>query len=222
MIKVCHMTSAHNPEDVRIFHKECVSLAQAGFEVNLVERGKSYTKYGVNIIGVGDKKGSRLKRMLLTTRAVYRQAVKVDADIYHFHDPELLPYGLLLKWKGKKVIFDRHENYYRQISIKSYINPLLRRLIASFYRIFEAFVCKRIDGVIVVVDYKGKDPGFNVTCKKKVAIANYPRLDQFNFNNIREITDKTKAKKVYTSEMIDGLNNKIIVSKDTDVSDEIL
>ena len=28
MIKVCHMTSAHKSSDVRIFEKECVSLAK--------------------------------------------------------------------------------------------------------------------------------------------------------------------------------------------------
>lgn len=41
MIKVCHMTSAHGEEDVRIFHKECVSLAKAGYDTYLVERGES-------------------------------------------------------------------------------------------------------------------------------------------------------------------------------------
>ena len=39
MIRVCHMTSAHPAEDVRIFQKECVSLAKAGYDVYLVERG---------------------------------------------------------------------------------------------------------------------------------------------------------------------------------------
>lgn len=40
MIKVCHMTSAHGMEDDRIFYKECVSLANAGYEVYLVELGE--------------------------------------------------------------------------------------------------------------------------------------------------------------------------------------
>ena len=40
MIKVCHMTSAHQPGDTRIFQKECVSLAKAGYQVFLVQRGE--------------------------------------------------------------------------------------------------------------------------------------------------------------------------------------
>ena len=32
MTKACHITSAHGPEDVRVFRKECVSLAKAGYE----------------------------------------------------------------------------------------------------------------------------------------------------------------------------------------------
>ena len=40
MIKVCHMTSAHDGEDIRIFHKECMSLARAGYDVYLVQPGE--------------------------------------------------------------------------------------------------------------------------------------------------------------------------------------
>lgn len=57
------MTSAHGPEDVRIFHKECVSLAKAGYEVYEVARGESYDKNGVHIVGIGEIPGDRLKRM---------------------------------------------------------------------------------------------------------------------------------------------------------------
>ena len=53
MIKVCHMTSAHQPGDTRIFQKECVSLAKAGYQVFLVQRGESGENSGVRIIGVG-------------------------------------------------------------------------------------------------------------------------------------------------------------------------
>ena len=73
-IKVCHITSAHGVEDVRIFHKECVSLAQAGYEVYLVERGESYDKNGVHIVGVGEMLGGRLKRMTEGARRVYEVA----------------------------------------------------------------------------------------------------------------------------------------------------
>lgn len=56
MVKVCHMTSAHAPEDERIFFKEGMSLAANGYETYLVARGNSYEKNGVHIVGVGEKK----------------------------------------------------------------------------------------------------------------------------------------------------------------------
>ena len=39
MIKVCHLTSAHDTEDDRIFLKECVSLAQNGPILSLMHFG---------------------------------------------------------------------------------------------------------------------------------------------------------------------------------------
>src|SRR4051794_34340566 len=106
MIRVCHMTSVHPWDDVRIFHKECRSLAAAGFDVHLVACAPEPRRLDeVTVHSVPRSKTGRLGRMLGTARNVYRAAKALDADIYHFHDPELIPYGLLLKWRGKNVIY---------------------------------------------------------------------------------------------------------------------
>lgn len=150
MMKVCHLTSAHDPEDVRIFRKECVSLAKAGYEVYLVEQGESYEKDGVHIIGVGKPTGGRLNRMTGFAKKVYEAALAVDADIYHFHDPELLPYGLKLKKKGKKVIFDSHENTKESILEKGWIPLPVRRIVYHCYAWYERHICRQLDAVVSV------------------------------------------------------------------------
>ena len=105
--KICHVTSVHPADDIRIFHKECGSLSNAGYEVYLVAPEiLNHIRNGIQIIGVLNKPVSRLQRILFYTKRVYKNALWVNADIYHLHDPELLLYALLLKKKGKIVIFD--------------------------------------------------------------------------------------------------------------------
>ena len=101
-MKICHITSAHPQEDVRIFHKECVSLAAHGYETYIVACGKTYVKSGVHFIGIECESSGRFKRMTKVVKAVYDAALKLDADIYHIHDPELLPYAL--KYLVKQMI----------------------------------------------------------------------------------------------------------------------
>lgn len=179
-MKVCHMTSAHGVEDVRIFHKECISLAKAGYEVYLVECGESYDKNGVHIIGVGEIPKNRLKRMTQGARTVYRKALELDCDIYHFHDPELLPYGIKLKRHGKKVIFDSHENVTATILEKKYIPSFLRPIIAHTYERYQKQQLERLNAVITVSPHifeKIKPINFNT-----VMVTNYPILTQYNQN----------------------------------------
>ncbi len=149
-IKICHITSAHLPEDVRIYGKECVSLARHGFETYLVEQGESYTKQGVSIVGFGKQSSNRLGRMLTSAKRAYRCARDVDADIYHIHDPELIPYGRKLKKKGKKVIFDSHEDYPAQIKGKHWIPKPFRNLVSRVYEVYERNMLKGFDGVVGV------------------------------------------------------------------------
>lgn len=177
MRKVCHMTSAHPSEDVRIFHKECTSLAKAGYDVYLVTRGESYEKNGVHIVGVGYPSGGRLNRMTTFSRKIYKAALAIDADIYQFHDPELLPYGLKLKKNGKKIIFDSHEQYAAQLKNKPYLPHWCCLMLAAIYKVYESCVLRKLDGVIFPCTINGRNP-FQSCCPQVATISNAPMLDE--------------------------------------------
>ena len=180
MIRVCHMTSAHGVEDIRIFHKECVSLTQAGYEVYLVQRGDSYEKSGVHIIGVGDIPSGRFKRMTTGAKLVYQKALNINADLYQFHDPELLPYGLKLKKKGKKVIFDSHEDVPGQIMDKDWIPKSLRKIVYGVYRRYETHVARQLDAVVTATPHIAKK--FRGRARKVTVVNNYPKLNDIVFH----------------------------------------
>jgi glycosyltransferase involved in cell wall biosynthesis len=176
-IKICHFTSAHRPDDVRIFHKECVSLAEAGFEVYLVASNcEDKVVKGVNVVGAEAPVSGRFTRMLNTSRIVYRKALSIDADIYHFHDPELLPYGMKLKRKGKKVIYDAHEDVPKQILGKHWINKFLRTTVAVTFRMYENRIAKRLDYILTATPFiRDRFLGIN---PNSLDINNFPLLSE--------------------------------------------
>jgi glycosyltransferase involved in cell wall biosynthesis len=151
MVKVCHLTSVHSATDERIFYKECVSLANAGYEVFIVAPNtKNYTNLGVNIIGVEPKRDGRLYRMFFLTKEVFRKGLEIDAEVYHLHDPELLPIGLKLIKKGKRVIFDSHEDVAAQISTKTWIPKPVRLFLSYMFLRYEKKVLSQFDAVVSV------------------------------------------------------------------------
>jgi len=180
-MKVCHFTSAHKSDDIRIFVKECSSLASAGFDVYLVAQGVDREENGVHVIGVGKMPENRKNRMTKFVKKIYFKALEIDADIYHFHDPELLPYGLKLKKMGKRVIFDSHEDVPAQILDKTWIPLLLRRIISEVYKIYETFVVRKLDVVITATEHIAS--AFENRAKKILVINNYPKLDDIVFHN---------------------------------------
>jgi glycosyltransferase involved in cell wall biosynthesis len=149
MTSVVHLTSAHTRFDTRIFLKMARSLAAAGYTTSLVvaDGQGDGQRDGVKIMDAGPSRG-RLDRMLGATRRVADRGLALDADLYHIHDPELLPAALRLKGHGKRVIFDAHEDLPRQILSKPYLLPVLRRPVSLAMSGFERFACKRLDHVI--------------------------------------------------------------------------
>lgn len=184
MIKVCHITSAHGEEDVRIFHKECVSLAKNGYEVYLVQRGESYEKNGVKLAGFGEVPSGRIKRILLASRIAYKKALEIDADIYHFHDPDLLPYGEKLAKMGKHVIFDCHESTLESIEEKTWIPAFLRPVVAFFFDLLQRRVCRRLDAVVIVSP--NERCHFESFAKRIACVTNYPILKENDLQLPRE------------------------------------
>ncbi len=179
-VKVCHFTSVHSSNDVRIYLKECISLKDAGYQVYLVTRGKNQVKNGIKIVGCGEAK-NRIERMFFFSHKVYKVAKKLDCDIYHFHDPELLPYALKLKRIGKKVIFDSHEDVPSQILDKPWIPFVLRKLISNIYRLYETYVVQQIDAVVTATSHIAKQ--FKERAHKIIIINNYPKLEDIVFHN---------------------------------------
>ncbi|MBN4061581.1 MAG: glycosyl transferase [Flavobacteriales bacterium] len=176
-MKICHITTVHPVYDVRIFHKECCSLQKAGHDVTLLAANAEDTeKNGVKIVGVRYPVRNRLERMLKISKATYRKAVQINADIYHFHDPEFLPYALKLLKKGKKVIYDVHEDVPRQIVAKKWIPWLLRRLIAFFFEQYENSAAKKMTHIVSATPFICKR--FSKISTKTSTINNYPMLEE--------------------------------------------
>ena len=169
-MKVCHMVSVRDSYDLCAFQRECLSLAKTDYEIYLVAAGESREDRGVHVVGVGEMPAGRLKRMLLLTRRIYQKALELDADLYQIHDPELLPYALRLKRRGKKVIFDCHELYTVLLRSKYYL-PCARQA-AWLYGCYEKYVMRRIDAVVFVGTRDGKDP-FEGVSRRTVMVANY-------------------------------------------------
>ena len=177
-MKVCILTSVHYPFDTRIFHKEAKTLRSAGYEVILIaQHERQETIDGISIIPLR-KPSNRIERMTKTVWQAYKAALKTDADIYHFHDPELIPIGLLLKGTGKKVIYDVHEDVPRQNLSKSYIPKHLRKPLSAFIEAIEAFSTKRFDAVITATPFINER--FLKMGANAVNINNYPIVSELS------------------------------------------
>ncbi len=181
--KVCHLTSVHQRYDTRILLKECISLFKNGYEVHLVVAdGKGDENFkGVQIHDVGKSKG-RFSRFFKSTKAVLQKGLEIDAECYHFHDAELIPYGIKFKKIGKKVIYDTHEDLPRQLMSKHYINYFLRKPLAFIIEKYEDYAANKFDFIITATPHIQKR--FFELNKASIDINNYPLLEELNTETV--------------------------------------
>lgn len=173
MTTIAHLTSVHVPFDIRIFHKECKTLAAAGYDVVLIaphqELPATAEVDGVRLRPVPRARGRR-ERMTRTVLQVYRAALRENADLYHFHDPEMMPVGFMLKLRGKKVIYDVHEDMPRQILTRHWIPRAMRGPTARVVAAIEAAGALIWDGIVAVTPTIAK----RFPERKRVLVQNFP------------------------------------------------
>lgn len=187
--RLAHLTTAHPRFDTRIYFKECRSAASAGYDVTLIVADGLPDEFreGVKIAGIRKLPG-RWKRMLVSPRQVLVKALEIDADIYHFHDAELLTIARHLKRAGKKVVFDAHEDLAKQILLKKYLPLPLRRLVSVAYRSYEQRTVRMIDGVVTATE--GQVAGFRDAARNIEVVENFSICSTFperdlDFSTIR-------------------------------------
>ena len=179
-IKICHVTSMHSPDDARIFHKECCSLAKH-YDVSLIAPNiDDYVMRDVKVYGVSLPLSR--KSRLFKLSPVFAKAMSINADIYHFHDPELLATGLKIKKKGKHVIFDSHEDVPNQILTKEWIPRIFRKPLSKVYEIYEKNYLKHYDAIVSVTPI----------LTERLKRINPNTYQVTNFPECQEVTDNRK------------------------------
>jgi glycosyltransferase involved in cell wall biosynthesis len=124
---IVHISSVHNAGDPRIRRREIGSIIAAGWRAALVTGDlRAEPGGGIKIIPVPPGNSSRAKRVIITSPLAVLRALRENADIYHIHDPELLPWAWILRFKGKPVVYDIHEDYSSSIRQKPYLPSFIR------------------------------------------------------------------------------------------------
>ena len=173
-LTVVHVSIVHRATDIRIFHKQCRSLAMAGHDVTLYARcDHAYEQDGVHVRPVPAPRG-RAARMTVGVWSLFGPLLRQRADIYHFHDPELIPLALALRARGRQVVFDAHEPLPDQIMAKHWIPGPLRPVVARATRLLVGVAGR---GMSAVVAASPLVAGVYAGARRLVTVNNFPLLD---------------------------------------------
>jgi len=186
-LKVCILTTVHKSDDARIFHRQALSLCRAGYAVTLLAPDRTVkllplkttdngicpapAQHDTNARPLG-RGHSRLLRMTLGLITALHAALRQRAAVYHFHDPELLPVGLVLKTLGKRVIYDVHEDYPEQMLSKHYLPGPIRRIVSAAVAAIEKAVSLRLDAIVCATPAIAS----RFPLSRTVVVRNYPVL----------------------------------------------
>jgi len=178
-MKVCMLTTVHQPFDTRIFHKESKSLQKAGHTVTLIAPSDIASKKnvdGIHVITV-KKPGSKMLHPITMVR-VFIAGFRQDCDVYHCHEPGSLFVCTLLKlFRRTKLVYDAHEHYPGLIAENSFFPIFSRKTIYKIIETSENLLSKFGDFIITVDDVL--ETKFKNDTNNICVINNYPTLDLF-------------------------------------------
>lgn len=177
--RVIHVTTSHSAPDVRIFERECRSLAATGlYEVYLAAAGTIPTDAGVTLVPLAPSPSSRGRRFASALGKSWALAHVVAADLWHFHDLELLPIAIKLARSGHGVIWDAHEDYSSQfgdLEGKAWVPKPARGIVRAGTQEMLRQVDKRASAIVAATETIAS----RYSNPKTVVVGNEARLGDF-------------------------------------------
>lgn len=179
--KIIHFTTVHPRTDTRIRVKEAATLARVwpGAVALYVQDGKgdeTGASDGVAVHDTGAPERGRLRRMTLGAFRMYRAVRRARPRIAHFHDPELLPWAMLLRLWGIRVIYDVHEDAPATVLSKAYLPVGVRRPLAWGLRAMERLALVSLSAIVAATPAIGRN-----FAGKAVLVQNFPLPDELSF-----------------------------------------
>ena len=143
--EICVITTAHHASDVRIFAKEVSALAQVPkYKIFYAAHGLANNE-NIDFISLGVKPSNRILRFTKSFLAPFKVLKKTRAEIWHIHDPELIPFAITLKILGKVIIWDAHEDYFSQLDSKNPHREYIPKILRGFVKIGFKFLLRIMD-----------------------------------------------------------------------------
>lgn len=192
-MKICHISSMHRAVDDRIYQRACLGLFRLGHEVHYVvtQPDENPQFEGVHFHWIKQRTG--WQRRWFSSKDAINIAIRLRADIYQFHDPDLLPHILKIKKKipNAKVIFDMHENFqarFSQWGLPSFLGRLFIK--------YETNTINRLDGFVTTTE--AMKNLFVKSSKPGIVIRNSVNIDRLSHLKIDD-TLPFETPTIYTS-----------------------
>lgn len=168
---IAHVSSAHPYTDNRIHYRECRSLSEAGFDVQLIATESDFEGEATGVTVRKLPRRRRISRMTLSTLQAVRIALRTGARVVHLHDPELIPYIPLLRVMRRVVVYDAHEDLPTQVLDKPYVSRVTR-LPMTWVTYALVSLARRADLVVAATETIAA----RFPASKTVLVRNYPPL----------------------------------------------
>lgn len=187
---IIHFTTVHPRDDSRIRTKEIDTLARAfGARVALYVQDGLGTevdnRLGYEVVDTGPRL-PRLARMTLGGFRMARAIVLAKPRVAHFHDPELLPWAVLLKLFGIAVVYDVHEDVPQQVMHNPSLPRWAQRFLPPFVALAEWVGARVFDGIVTPTEsIQSRFPK-----SKTILVRNYPILNELHSPGAKLFTQR--------------------------------
>jgi len=206
---ICVFT-IHRAKDIRVLNRHCRYLQRLGMNVTLiaVSENGSYNDDGIKVIGITKWKSllQRLKTLLKITVLAYKQ----KADIYHFHDPDLLFFAPFLRlFTLKPVVYDIHEIYNKQIPLKFPNKWPIRQMVSALVWFVESLLGMLCGSVSAVCMHHVKR--FSRLGCKTVWTPNFASMDDFKPDPVSDETWEERRNTVIHTGTLSSVRGSLVL-----------